>query len=79
MTDVVPVTVPTPLSMDSDVALLTLQDNVLDCPAAIDVGLALNEAMTGTPDDPDASVVACTDADIPDEWLAGSCAVTEYV
>jgi len=43
------VTVPTPLSIDKEVAPATLQESVLDCPApaAIPVGLAVNEAIAG--------------------------------
>src|SRR5438128_10996714 len=43
----VPVTAPTPWSMVSEVALLTLQDSVEELPMPIVVGLAAKLAMAG--------------------------------
>ena len=43
----VPVTAPTPLSMLSEVAPLTLQLNVVDWPATTTAGLAVNVEMAG--------------------------------
>src|SRR5712671_159087 len=59
VTEVVPVTAPTPLSMVIDVALEMFQDSVPDCPVMINAGLALNDVMTGTGS---ACVVAWTPA-----------------
>jgi hypothetical protein len=43
-----PVTTPTPWSMETLVAPVTLQDRVELWPAWIDAGVAKNDAMTGT-------------------------------
>ena len=45
---VVPVTGPTPWSIESVVAPVTVQESVELPPGAIDVGDAVNEAITGT-------------------------------
>ena len=44
---VVPVTSPTPLSMESEVAPVTVQESVELPPVPIVVGLAVKEVMTG--------------------------------
>ena len=75
MIDVVPVTLPMPLSMVSDVALETFHDSVLDWPAVIDAGLAPNELMTTG----SGCVVAGTPADAADVFPTASFAATEYV
>jgi hypothetical protein len=41
---------PTPWSIWMLVALVTFQIRVVDCPAVIDVGLAVNATMVGTPE-----------------------------
>ena len=43
----VPVTVPTPLSMESVVAFETDHDNTVDWPVVIEAGLAVKEEMVG--------------------------------
>ena len=45
--DVLPVTVPTPLSIVTEVAPLTLHDNVADWPAVMDAGVAAKLTMAG--------------------------------
>jgi hypothetical protein len=45
--DVCPVTLPTLLSIVSDVAPVTEKESVLDCPLVIDAGLAVKLLMTG--------------------------------
>jgi hypothetical protein len=45
--DVCPVTLPTLLSIVSDVAPVTVKESVLDCPLVIDAGLAVKLLMTG--------------------------------
>jgi hypothetical protein len=67
--DVVPVTVPTPLSTVIEVALETFQVSVPDCPATIEFGATPNETMVGTGA---AWVVACTPADVADELPTAS-------
>ena len=43
----VPVTVPTPLLMLNDVAPVTSQESVVDCPAASAAGMAVKLLTTG--------------------------------
>ena len=52
----VPMTVPTPLSMESSVAPSTSQERTLEPPAAIAVGAAAKETMVGRPGRPTATV-----------------------
>ena len=45
--DVVPVTVPMPLSIEIEVAPVTLHESVAAEPAFTDAGVAVNDAITG--------------------------------
>jgi hypothetical protein len=47
---VVPVTVPIPLSMVTDVAPETFHDRTVDWPAVMEAGLALNDPIAGGPE-----------------------------
>ena len=69
----VPVTVPIPWSMPSDVAPVTLQLRVLACPPVMDAGEAENEAMTGAePATTAATVTVACAVLVPDEFVAVS-------
>jgi hypothetical protein len=47
-----PVTVPTPWSIERLDAPLTFQERVAVCPGVIELGVAVNDAMTGFPESP---------------------------
>ena len=66
----VPVTVPTPGLIDSDVAPVTLHDSVELCPAWIDGGLATNDWIVGPAVLP--TVTARVAVMLPDAFVAVS-------
>jgi len=66
---------PSPWSMDTDVASNTLQPRVDEPPAEMVGGAALKKSTTGTPDgegDPDTTTFTVTDAVLPAALVATS-------
>jgi hypothetical protein len=65
---VVPVTGPTPWSIESVVAPVTLQESVELAPGAIDAGDAVNDAITGT--GTAVTVTVAVAVELPEEFMA---------
>ena len=65
---VVPVTTPTPWSIESVVAPVTLQESVELAPGAIEVGDAVKDAITGT--GTAVTVTVAVAVELPEEFVA---------
>ena len=65
---VVPVTAPTPLSMEREVAPVTVQASVELAPEAIEVGVAVKEVITG----PEPTVTVTVAVELPPALVAVS-------